>query len=106
MRMLYDNHVSLLLTGYDAIKWGGAENKLGFLPADKQDHLKKYSCSDDFLLNREHLLQSVKWFAQDIQDVSERKGQKFDTKPLAIVQENWERCTSFSDGGKMAANTE
>ena len=93
--MLYDNHASLLLTGYDTIKWGGAENKLGFLPAEKQEHLKQYVCTDDFLINREHLLQSMKWFEQDLCDVAQLKGQKIDSKPVIAVWEYWEKCTDF-----------
>lgn len=65
MRTLMDAHVSLLLTAYDQTTWGGSANKLRFLPADKQQHLKKYGCSDDFLLMRVNLLQCFHWFKAD-----------------------------------------
>ena len=94
MRMLYDTHASLLLTDYDAISWGGAEKKLSFLPADKQEHLKKYYCTQDFERNREQLLQSLKWFEEDVCDVSALKGQACDLKQLAAVRENWEKSIS------------
>lgn len=91
MRMLFDNHASLLLTGYDAISWGGAENKLGFIPENKQEHLKKYYCLADFELNRSNLLQSVKWFKQDMCDVLRLKGKEYDMKQMSVILEYWEK---------------
>ncbi|MBD5492799.1 MAG: hypothetical protein HDR12_00045 [Lachnospiraceae bacterium] len=93
MRTLYDTHVSLLLTAYDVINWGGAENKLHFLSADKQEHLKKYFCTDDFSLNKNNLLKSIEWFEKDISDVLEKKSQKYSTKNIDAVKEYWEECT-------------
>ena len=94
MRTLYDTHVSLLLTAYDVINWGGAENKLHFLSADKQEHLKKYFCTDDFSLNKNNLLQSMEWFEKDISDVLEKKSQKYNTENIDAVKEYWKECTS------------
>lgn len=66
MRTLMDAHISLLLTFCDRTTWGGSANKLHFLPADKQQHLKKYGCSDDFPLMRANLLQCFQWFEADV----------------------------------------
>lgn len=94
MRMLYDTHVSLLLTTYDAITWGEAENKLQVLSADKQEHLKYYYCTDDFSLNRKHLLQSIEWFEEDLQNLYRQKGQKYDLEPVKTVKADWIKDTN------------
>ena len=75
------------------INWGGAENKLHFLPADKQEHLKKYFCTDDFSSNKENLLKSMEWFKQDTIDVLEKKNQKYNTENIVAVKEYWNECT-------------
>lgn len=89
MRTLYDIHVSLLLTGYDQIKWGGAENKLHFIPVCKQEHLKKYYCTEDFQHNKNNLLQSFIWFEEDIKDVSAKKGQDYNAENIDIIKNFW-----------------
>lgn len=93
MRILYDTHVSILLTAYDAINWGGAENKLSFLSADKQEHLKKYFCIDDFSINRKNLLKSIEWFEKDINGILENKKMNYDIKNIFAVKEYWVECT-------------
>ena len=65
MRVLYDSHVSLLLTKYDRKKWGGAENKLRFIPEDKKRHLMQYYCTADFAADRERLVRCFEWFEED-----------------------------------------
>ena len=69
MNVLFDTHASLLLTQYDKITWGGVENKLHYLPDEKQKHLKKYYCTDDFKLVRNNLQQEMQWFAADYSEI-------------------------------------
>ena len=69
MRTLFDTHASLLLTEYDEISWGGVENKLHYLPQEKQKHLKKYYCTEDFVLVKNNLLQEMNWFAADLSEL-------------------------------------
>ncbi len=95
MRTLYDTHASLLLTGYDAINWGGAENKLHFLPNEKQEHLKKYFCTDDFSFNKSNLWESMEWFEQDMRDVLEKKALNGNTAHFAEVKAYWKECTAL-----------
>lgn len=69
-RALMDAHVSLLLTAHDRLAWGGSANKLRYLPADAQEHLRHYGCVADFPLMRARLLQCFRWFAEDARAVS------------------------------------
>ena len=69
MRRLMDTHVELLLTGYDRITWGGTANKLHFIPDEKQKHVMKYGCVEDFELNKDNLRQSFDWFEEDYREV-------------------------------------
>jgi hypothetical protein len=64
-----DTHASLLLTAYDKITWGGTANKLHTLGHKKQEHLKKYGCTEDFKWVRRNLLQSICWFERDIEEI-------------------------------------
>lgn len=93
MRTLYDTHTSLLLTAYDVMNWGGAENKLNFISADKQEHLKKYFCIDDFSINRKNLLKSMEWFEEDIREIFENREIKYDFKNIFSIKEYWVECT-------------
>lgn len=93
MRTLYDMHASLLLAGYDAINWGGAESKLHFLPAARQEHLKKYYCTDDFRLNRANLAQSAEWFEEDMQDVLLLKSEAYGGSDFAAIKKFWHEDT-------------
>lgn len=94
MRTLYDTHVSLLLTEYDSLNWGGAESKLHFLPAGKQAHLKKYYCTDDFALNRTNLAQSLEWFEEDLADIPVKNMCECDKENFIAVKEYWNHCTA------------
>ncbi len=67
MKTLFETHASLLLTLYDSIKWGGEGKKLNFIPEDKQQHLKKYFCSEDFNVNKANLLAGIEYFKADIE---------------------------------------
>lgn len=69
-RALMDAHISLLLTACDQTTWGGSANKLRFLPPEKQAHLKRYGCTDDFTLMRSNLLMCFRWFADDAKAVA------------------------------------
>ncbi len=94
MRILYDTHVSLLLTAYDVIDWSGAENKLHFLSAGKQEHLKKYFCIDDFSINRKNLLKSMEWFEKDTNGILKNKESRHNIEKMFFqVQKYWIECT-------------
>lgn len=92
MRILFDTHASLLLTGYDAINWGGAENKLNFIPSEKQEHLKNYYCTEDFCVNKENLLKSAEWFKQDISDAFLKEGACYNTDNWSLVKGHWDKA--------------
>ena len=70
MRTLMDTHVSLLLTAFDRTTWGGSANKLHYLSAEQQQHLKKYGCTDDFALMRANLRQCFLWFDADARAIA------------------------------------
>lgn len=89
MRILMDTHVSLLLTGYDCITWGGMENKLHFIPKEKQLHIMRYGCLEDFQLNIKNLSQEMKWFCEDYKDVYKQLGIKYDDKISNEIVNNW-----------------
>lgn len=69
LRILMDVHASLLLTRYDKTNWGGAENKLKFIPAEKQEHLMKYGCIPDFELMKKNLEWSANRFENDVEEI-------------------------------------
>lgn len=69
LRILMDAHTSLLLTRYDKTNWGGAENKLKFIPAEKQEHLMKYGCIPDFELMIKNLEWSANRFENDVEEI-------------------------------------
>lgn len=96
MRILFDTHASLLLTLYDAISWGGIENKLHFIPKEKQEHLKKYSCTEDFSLNRNNLLQSAEWFEQDAAEAVMKQSEDINADNFGSVKNYWIKQTSPS----------
>lgn len=98
MRILMDNHVSLLLAGYDCITWGGTANKLHFIPKEKQEHITRYGCSKDFEMNMKHLSQEMKWFAEDYKDVCNHTGIKYDEKIANEIMNNWNE--KMKHGGK------
>lgn len=93
VRTLFDTHASLLLTVHDKITWGGMENKLHFIPKEKQEHLKRYYCTDDFLLNKDNLQTSLEWFEQDLKEVSEIKSVDFDNTVFDALKAHWHRLT-------------
>lgn len=77
LRLLMDTHASLLLTAYDRTTWGGAANKLHYLPKEKQKHLQYYYCDNDLDKTAQNLHQSMLWFEEDVLelDTTEAGGQ-------------------------------
>lgn len=72
LRTLMDTHSSLLLTQYDRITWGGTANKLHFIPEEKQKHLMKYGCIDDFDQIKQNLLEAMDWFIEDSKGLQDK----------------------------------
>ena len=72
-RTLYDTHSSLLLSAYDTITWGGSASKLKYIPAEKQEHLKKYYCTSDLRLDRDNLIFSAELFEKDLSEILAEK---------------------------------
>ena len=70
LRILMDTHASLLLTAYDRTTWGGAANKLHYLPEEKQKHLHYYYCDNDLNKTAKNLHQSMLWFEQDVRELN------------------------------------
>lgn len=66
-----------LLTAYDRTTWGGAANKLHYLPKEKQKHLQYYYCDNDLDKTAQNLHQSMLWFEEDVLelDTTEAGGQ-------------------------------
>lgn len=88
MRTLFDVHASLLLTAYDTITWGGVENKLHFIPEEKQKHLKNYYCTGNFKMDRENLMMSLEYFEGDLQEICQSKTVDYDPS----IGENVKKC--------------
>lgn len=90
LRILMDMHTSLLLNTYDRITWGGSANKLHFIPEEKQAHLMKYGCIEDFDLMKKNLWLSINWFENDVID---GVGSHFDIEDnnnlVACIKEYW-----------------
>lgn len=77
LHTLYQTHISVLLVGFDRITWGGSANKLHFIPEEKQAHLKKYDCSEDFEKTGRNLADCMRWFGSDLKEVCELKGMEY-----------------------------
>lgn len=92
MRILMDTHSTLLLTGYDQLTWGGMGNKLHFISEEKQSHLKKYYCTDDFALLANNLRQAMNWFKEDYKDVCQIKGVSCNEKVEDGVINTWKNA--------------
>ena len=81
-----DAHTSLLLTKYDKITWGGTANKLHFIPSEKQTHLMRYGCIEDFEAMKENLLWSLEQFEKDVEEIAENDHYK---KLGKLIKEYW-----------------
>ena len=76
---MYETHISLLLTGFDQLKWGGSANKLHFIPYEKQKHLMKYYCSEDFDQIKRNLIDCMEEYQADAKEIFAGKGMTYDT---------------------------
>ncbi len=94
MRILQDSHTSLILCGADKILWGGSANKLHFVDCQKQKHLMKYGCIEDFALMRENLLKSMLWFEEDVNDFAAENSKKVSCDIGRIIKDYWIKCTN------------
>lgn len=94
MRTLYETHSSLLLSLYDSIKWGGEGNKLNFIPREKQKHLKKYFCCEDFTVNKANLLKEIEYFKSDIEETVPNIGTKNCIDIWDGVKKFWLKATA------------
>lgn len=89
LRILMDTHTSLLLTGYDTINWGGTANKLHFISPEKQKHLMKYGCNEDFQSVRDNLLQSIVWFEEDVRNIATLEEQQYNHEIGTLIKGYW-----------------
>jgi hypothetical protein len=89
-----DAHTSLLLNEYDTITWGGSANKLHFIPDEKQRHLMKYGCMEDFERLRENLLASINWFEEDSNEIAGKELECY-KEITNQVKEYWVQHTNF-----------
>lgn len=89
MRILMDNHSSLLLTAYDQITWGGAASKLHFLDETKQKHLMKYGCTEDLVMVRNNLLQAMEWFEGDAKEIAGPDESILSPKAMELIRQDW-----------------
>lgn len=89
LRILMDTHTSLLLTALDKISWGGSANKLYFIASDKQQHLQKYGCTDNFSAMAVDLLQSLEWFQADVEGLCYPKEIEYSKDIGKIIKKYW-----------------
>ena len=91
LHTMYETHVSMLLAGFDETCWGGSANKLHFIPIDKQEHLKKYYCSEDFSQVQKNLIDCMKYFQSDTKEVFELKNVNYFPSFSDSIMSNWIR---------------
>lgn len=89
LRVMMDTHISLMLTGYDKTCWGGYANKLKFISSEKQMHLKKYGCIDDFLKVKDNIKQSMIWFLEDTAQITKFKNNPDDDTIGNTIYNQW-----------------
>ena len=89
LHTMYETHASMLLTRFDKITWGGTANKLHFIPDDKQTHLKRYYCSEDFDLIRDNLIYCMKKFDEDTQEVCSNKQIRYSSDLANAIIKNF-----------------
>lgn len=89
LHTMFETHVSMLLAGFDQTCWGGSANKLHFIPKDKQEHLKKYYCSEDFAQVQKSLIDCMKSFQSDTREVFEVKNIKYSSSLSDSIMNNW-----------------
>lgn len=91
LHTMYETHVSMLLAGFDETCWGGSANKLHFIPIDKQEHLKKYYCSEHFSQVQKNLIDCMKYFQSDTKEVFELKNVNYFPSFSDSIMSNWIR---------------
>lgn len=92
LRTLMDTHSSLLLNAYDKITWGGTANKLHYIPQEKQRHLMKYGCIEDYDCMKENFLLFINWFEEDVNEIIKDDISMNNAKELgACIKEYWIR---------------
>lgn len=89
LRILMDTHTSLLLTAYDVISWGGSANKLHFLEDNKQEHLMKYACTEDFVWVRNNLAQAMNWFEEDLREILKPDEMILEQRAIELIKQDW-----------------
>lgn len=89
LHIMFEAHTSMLLSGFDKITWGGSANKLHFIPKEKQEHLKKYYCSEDFNQVKENLINCMKEYQSDAKEVHELKNMSYSTYLGDMIIHNW-----------------
>lgn len=89
LRTMMDTHISLLLTAYDKITWGGSANKLHFVPEDMQRHLMRYYCTEDFAMNSANVQWSIEQFEADIFKVGTADQIEYGRKKAENVKAYW-----------------
>jgi predicted nucleotidyltransferase len=89
LRILMDTHTSLLLTAYDNITWGGSANKLHYIDVEKQKHLMKYGCLEDFVVVRNNLTQAIVWFEEDVREIGNLSEVTLNEKILYVIKKDW-----------------
>lgn len=93
LRTLMDTHTSLLLTGLDQIRWGGSASKLHFIEEEKQKHLMRYGCTEDFRSVRDNLLQSILWFEGDVAEVGSPENRRHSEEIGKLIKPYWMKNT-------------
>lgn len=93
LRILMDTHISLLLTGLDKIKWGGSASKLHFIDEEKQKHLMRYGCTENFRYVRDNLLQSILWFEEDVEEVGSPENRQHSYEIEKFIKPYWIKNT-------------
>lgn len=89
LHTMFETHVSMLLTGFDKITWGGSANKLHFIPKEKQEHLKGYYCSQNYEEVKRNLINGMKQFQIDSKEVHSLKNTSYSAHLGDAVMSNW-----------------
>lgn len=93
LHTMFETHTSMLLVGFDKTTWGGTANKLHFIPREKQEHLKGYYCSENFVQIKENLIKCMKEFQSDAKEVYALKGMDYSMRLGNMVISNWLKAT-------------
>lgn len=89
LHTMYETHISMLLAGYDKITWGGSANKIPFIPKERQAHLKRYYCSENFEEVQRNLIKGMREFQTDAEEVCKLKDLDYSAYLGNIVIDNW-----------------